>query len=113
MNRPGTSSGGWRKPSWYENPMGRTSSEGSSPSSSTGTHATDRRPAPMRGPGGRMTWGNSTARGPCAMNGEFSEDGVAFTVPEGWKVQREETEEGWVVTLQSPGTAFAMFSMDR
>jgi hypothetical protein len=47
------------------------------------------------------------------MNQEFSEDGVAFSVPEGWTVQREETEEGWAVTLQSPGTAFAMFSMDR
>jgi hypothetical protein len=47
------------------------------------------------------------------MSGEFSEDGVAFTVPEGWAVEREETTEGWAVTLQSPGAAFALFSLDR
>ena len=47
------------------------------------------------------------------MTAEFSEDGVSFSVPEGWSLQREETEQGWTVTLQSPGTAFALFSMDR
>jgi hypothetical protein len=47
------------------------------------------------------------------MTADFSEDGICFSVPEGWALQREETAEGWTVTLQSPGTAFALFSLDH
>jgi hypothetical protein len=44
---------------------------------------------------------------------EFSEDGVSFVCPDGWRLEREEAESGWTVTLQSPGTAFALVSLDR
>jgi hypothetical protein len=47
------------------------------------------------------------------MAREFSADGVSFRCPDGWKMEREDAEEGWTVTLQSPGTAFALIRLDR
>jgi hypothetical protein len=47
------------------------------------------------------------------MPGEFNEDGVSFSYPESWRLEREEDDEGWAVTLQSPGTAFALLRLDR
>src|SRR5919108_3056369 len=47
------------------------------------------------------------------MPGEFNEDGVSFSYPESWRLEREEDEDGWTVTLQSPGTAFALLRLDR
>jgi hypothetical protein len=47
------------------------------------------------------------------MSKQFAEDGVSFLYPEGWRIEREEAEDGWTVTLQSPGTAFAVVSLDR
>jgi hypothetical protein len=38
---------------------------------------------------------------------------VAFRCPEGWELEHEDADEGWEVTLQSPGTAFAIIRMDR
>ena len=43
----------------------------------------------------------------------FADDGIAFDYPAGWKVDREEGEEGWTLTLQSPGAAFAAIRLDR
>jgi hypothetical protein len=40
------------------------------------------------------------------MAAEFSESGVSFRYPESWTIEREESESGWVVTVNSPGTAF-------
>jgi hypothetical protein len=42
----------------------------------------------------------------------FEEDGIQFQYPENWTMQREENENGWTVTLQSPETAFLMISID-
>lgn len=42
----------------------------------------------------------------------FSQDGLSFQYPESWALQREETEAGWTVSLQSPDTAFVMVSFD-
>src|SRR5262245_49025229 len=47
------------------------------------------------------------------MSRTFAEDGISFFCPDGWAVEREETAEGWDVTLQSPGTAFAVVRMDK
>ena len=47
------------------------------------------------------------------MPGEFNEDGVSFSYPDNWRLEREEDDEGWAVTLQSPGTAFALLRLDR
>ena len=44
---------------------------------------------------------------------EFSEDGLSFSYPDDWQIEREASPNGWMVSLQSPGTAFAMISMDR
>jgi hypothetical protein len=43
---------------------------------------------------------------------EFSQDGLSFSYPEDWTLEREDTTAGWTVTLQSPGTAFAVVSLD-
>src|SRR4051812_30859633 len=67
--------------------MGQTPREGSSPSSST-------RP------------------GTAAMK-EFNADGVSFSYPDNWTLEREEADDGWVVTVHSPGTAFAVFRLDH
>jgi hypothetical protein len=44
------------------------------------------------------------------MPAKFNESGVAFQYPENWKLEREEIENGWLVTVQSPDTAFFMLS---
>ncbi len=43
----------------------------------------------------------------------FSEDGLSFSYPEDWLMERDPIEDGWAVTLQSPGTAFAVVRLDR
>jgi hypothetical protein len=47
------------------------------------------------------------------MVGRFDEDGVSFSYPESWRLEREDSDGGWTVTLQSPGTAFAVLRLDR
>jgi hypothetical protein len=44
---------------------------------------------------------------------EFSEDGLSLSYPDDWQIEREATAEGWTVTLQSPGTAFAVLRLER
>jgi hypothetical protein len=44
---------------------------------------------------------------------DFSEDGLSFSYPDDWRLEREPGDDGWTVTLQSPGSAFAMVTMDR
>jgi hypothetical protein len=43
----------------------------------------------------------------------YNEDGLSFTYPDEWSLERQESEDGWAVTLQSPGTAFAQVVLDR
>ena len=44
---------------------------------------------------------------------EFSFEGVSFRYPSDWKLKREEGDEGWTVTLESPGiTAFLTLTCD-
>jgi hypothetical protein len=38
----------------------------------------------------------------------FDDGGIRFSYPENWRLEREENETGWTVSLQSPGTAFMM-----
>src|SRR5262249_23019601 len=42
----------------------------------------------------------------CIM--EFTHDGIRFQYPENWRVEQEENEDGWTVSVQSPDTAFLM-----
>ena len=46
------------------------------------------------------------------MTGVFHEDGLSFQYPLNWQLQRDETANGWTVSLQSPDTAFLMVSFD-
>jgi hypothetical protein len=45
------------------------------------------------------------------MTATFDEDGIRFLYPENWRLEREDNEEGWTVSLQSPDTAFAMICL--
>jgi hypothetical protein len=47
------------------------------------------------------------------MIGLFEEDGIRFRYPENWKLEREDTDSGWTVCLQSPSTAFLLLSFDE
>jgi hypothetical protein len=47
------------------------------------------------------------------MAREFREGGISFRYPEGWRLEREDSDGGWTVSLESPGTAFLVLSCDR
>jgi len=51
------------------------------------------------------------ARGDSIMSAVFAEDGVRFQYPENWRLERDDNEEGWTATLQSPQTAFLMICL--
>jgi hypothetical protein len=42
----------------------------------------------------------------------FEDDGIRFRYPENWRLEREDTDTGWTVVVQSPDTAFAMISLN-
>lgn len=42
----------------------------------------------------------------------FDQDGLSFRYPDSWKLEREDSDEGWTVLLQSPGTAFMLLTVD-
>ena len=46
------------------------------------------------------------------MISQFDDDGIRFRYPESWKLEREESDTGWTVSLQSPDTAFLVVSFD-
>jgi len=47
------------------------------------------------------------------MTQHYQADGVAFDYPDNWRLDREESAEGWTVQLQSPGTAFLTLTCER
>lgn len=47
------------------------------------------------------------------MSAVFQQDGIRFRYPENWRLEREDTENGWTVTVQGPGTAFLLVSFDE
>jgi hypothetical protein len=47
------------------------------------------------------------------MPAQFEGDGLSFEYPENWTLEEQRTETGQSWTLQSPGTAFALISVDR
>ncbi len=46
------------------------------------------------------------------MAATFQEDGLSFQYPDNWQLEREESDTGWTVSLQSPETAFFLLSFD-
>ena len=47
------------------------------------------------------------------MTRKFQEEGISFRYPDNWRLEREESESGWTVSLQSPDTAFMVVSCDN
>jgi hypothetical protein len=45
------------------------------------------------------------------MAAEFAEAGIRFKYPENWRLEREDNETGWTVSVQSPETAFLMLCL--
>jgi hypothetical protein len=45
------------------------------------------------------------------MIGQFEGTGIRLKYPENWKLEREENESGWTITVYSPETAFFMLSL--
>jgi hypothetical protein len=45
------------------------------------------------------------------MAAEFHAEGIHFRYPENWNLTREDNEDGWTVSVQSPDTAFFMVSL--
>src|SRR5271170_4582012 len=45
------------------------------------------------------------------MVATFDESGIRFRYPENWTIERQENENGWTVSVQSPDTAFFMISL--
>jgi len=45
------------------------------------------------------------------MTAIYEEDGIRFSYPSTWTVEREESASGWTVLLQSPGTAFVTITL--
>src|SRR5262249_34151579 len=45
------------------------------------------------------------------MVSSFAESGIHFQYPENWRLEREENDDGWTVSLQSPDTAFCMICL--
>jgi len=46
------------------------------------------------------------------MSQQFEEDGLSLRYPDDWRLEHEESAEGWTVLLQSPGTAFLTVTAD-
>ena len=45
------------------------------------------------------------------MAAHFEDGGIRFRYPDNWQLEREDSEEGWTVSVQSPGTAFLMLCL--
>ena len=43
----------------------------------------------------------------------FKREGISFRYPENWQLEREESDNGWTVLLQSPGSAFLLLTFDE
>jgi hypothetical protein len=47
------------------------------------------------------------------MTQHYQADGISFDYPDAWRLEREESADGWTVMLQSPGTAFMTLTYDQ
>ena len=44
------------------------------------------------------------------MAARFDRDGIGLSYPESWKLEFEDSDTGWTISLQSPDTAFLLVS---
>jgi hypothetical protein len=47
------------------------------------------------------------------MTQHYQADGISLDYPDDWKLDREESGDGWTVQLQSAGTAFLTLTCDK
>jgi len=47
------------------------------------------------------------------MTQHYEADGISFDYPDDWRLDREESADGWTVMLQSPGTAFLTLTCEQ
>jgi hypothetical protein len=47
------------------------------------------------------------------MAERFEHNGIAFSYPENWRLEQEESDTGWTVLVQSPDTAFFLLSVNE
>jgi hypothetical protein len=47
------------------------------------------------------------------MPAHFDDAGIHFLYPENWQLERETTDDGWSVSVQSPGTAFLLLTVNE
>jgi hypothetical protein len=49
------------------------------------------------------------------MPAKFDDGGISFLYPENWRLERETSDEGegWSVSVQSPGTAFLLLTVQQ
>jgi len=47
------------------------------------------------------------------MAAKFDDSGIRFLYPENWLVERQDSDEGWAVSVQSPETAFLLISVNE
>jgi hypothetical protein len=47
------------------------------------------------------------------MIAEFDDAGIRFRYPANWRLEREKSDCGWTVSVQSPGTAFLTVTLDE
>lgn len=47
------------------------------------------------------------------MSAVFEQEGIRFSYPENWRMEREDSENGWTVSVYGPGTAFLLLSYDE
>jgi hypothetical protein len=45
------------------------------------------------------------------MVAQFNDAGIRFKYPENWRLEREQNEAGWTVSVHSPDTAFLMLCL--
>jgi hypothetical protein len=47
------------------------------------------------------------------MAAQFNDRGIRFLYPENWRLDREDSEDGWTVTVQSDQTAFFLLTVNE
>jgi hypothetical protein len=47
------------------------------------------------------------------MTRQFEESGIRFRYPDNWRLEREDSDHGWTVSLYGPDTAFMMVACDE
>lgn len=47
------------------------------------------------------------------MTQHYQADSISFDYPDDWRLDREESADGWTILLQSPGTAFLTLTCDQ